>query len=100
MVHGEPRHHDVERAIGIRQRADIALVPGDVADPLLRRMLPRAIEHRRGHVDAGRMPHVRRESAHHDAAAAGDIQHRVAGPGAAASTIMCSALASVMVSRY
>jgi hypothetical protein len=38
------------------------------------------LEHRRCHVDAGRMSHVRRERTEHDAAAAGDVEHGVVRP--------------------
>jgi branched-chain amino acid transport system ATP-binding protein len=96
VVHGEPRHDDVEGAIGIGQPADVAAVPGDVLDPLLGGEVSRAVQHRRRHVDAGRMLHVRGERAHHEAAAAGDIQQRIARPRRGAdSTIIRSALASV-----
>ena len=37
MVHGKPRHHDIERAVRIGQRPDIAAIPGDVADRPSRR---------------------------------------------------------------
>jgi hypothetical protein len=41
-----------------------------------------ALQHRRGHVDAGGVPQIGREGADDDAAAAGDVEHRVvrAGP--------------------
>ena len=39
---------------------------------------PRAVEHRRRHVDPGRVLHLRGEGAHDDPAAARDVEHRVA----------------------
>ena len=76
---------------------DVTLPPFDVRQPFLRRQHTRLVEHRRGHVDAGRLPHMRCECAHDDAAAAGDIEDRVRrAPGRAASTIIRNASALVI----
>ena len=96
MVHREPGHDDRERAVGIGQGGDVFLSPADVGEPFFDRERAGAVEHRRRHVDTGRVPDVRGEGANYDAAAAGDVEHSVVGTGAAASTITCSAAASVI----
>ncbi len=78
-MHRETRDDDRKRAIGVGQGGDVAFAPADVGDGLFRRQRPGAVEHRRGHVDAGRVPDMRCEGANHDAAAAGHVEHRVGG---------------------
>ena len=87
---------DRERAVRAGQARDVALTPGDVGDTLLGGEVARALQHRPRHVDAGRMPDERGKRADDDAAAAGDIEHRVIGPASAAATIICSAPASAI----
>src|SRR6266568_4900449 len=43
--------------------------------------MARPVEHRRGHVDPRRVLDARGERANHDAAAAGDVEHRIIGAG-------------------
>ncbi len=81
VVHGEAGRDDREGAIGPGQRGNVALPPGDVGDALFRRQKPRPVEHGRGHVDTGRMPHMGGKAADDDAAAAGDVEHRIRGAG-------------------
>ena len=78
MVEREPGRDDGEAAIRIRQGRHVTAVPARVRQTLLRRGLARGVEHGRGHVDPGGVAHVRREGASDEAAAAGDVEHRVA----------------------
>ena len=95
MMHGETRHHDVERTVGVRQSRDVALIPGDVGNAASR---PRAAARGRawpGSCRCRSRASPREQRRHDDAAAAGDVQMCIAGFGAAASTIIRRALASV-----
>ena len=77
-MHREPGHDNFERAVRIGQRGDVTAIPRDVANPTLRCVLARPVQHRRGHINPGRVFHMRREGADNDPAAARDIQHRIA----------------------
>ncbi len=79
MVHREPRDDDREGAIGVGQVRDVALLEADIGEALFVGQQTGPFEHCRRHVDAGRVLHMRRETAHDDAAAAGDIEHGVVG---------------------
>ena len=81
VVHGEPGDDDRKGAVRVGQVGHVALAPCDVGDALLGGEKAGALQHRRGHVDPGRVLDVRGKAAHHDAPAAGDIEHRVAGAG-------------------
>jgi hypothetical protein len=53
-----------------------------VAESLSAAALRASIEHRRGHVDPGRVAHLRRKGASDEPAAAGDVEHpRSSAPG-------------------
>ncbi len=84
VVEGEARGHDREGRVRPRQRQHVALAPGHVRQAELGGVRPRAVQHRRRDVDAGRVAHDAREGRHDEPGAARDVEHRVLGAGAAA----------------
>ena len=78
-MHREAGHDDREGAVGIGQALDRALLPGNIGEALLDGERVGALQHCRGHIDAGGMSQMGREGADDDAAAAGDIEQRIAG---------------------
>ena len=62
----------------------VAPIPGDISNAFSRRQDARAVQHRRGEIDAGRAADMRREGADDEARTAGDIKHIVNRLGAGA----------------
>ena len=62
----------------------VALILGDISNAFSRRQHARAVQHRRGEIDAGRAADMRREGADDEARTAGDIKHSVNRLGAGA----------------
>jgi hypothetical protein len=81
MTHRKAVTTIVKAAPGLGQRRHVAFPLGDVAEALFGGEGACPIEHRRGHVDAGRVPEIGRKRVDDDAAAASNVEQRVVGAG-------------------
>jgi len=81
VVEREACGHDREAAIHVGQGRDVALPPGDVCQALVGRQLAGPLDHRRGHVDPGRLLNMWGKGADDEARAARHVEKSVDGGG-------------------
>ncbi len=81
MMKGKTGSDDGKMQIGVGQRHDVALLPGDVTQPLLRLRFSRLLQHGRRQVNANRVTDYTGKGAGQQAGPAGDVKRCIVRAG-------------------